>query len=104
MYLFFEHDVPKGKERQKEYRQWVADKLVPNAQKMNKKGMKSTGLADNTGHIIGIWEFNDMTAFSELWEDEEDRGADHHLERCHHHPGGVEGLRHGRLHGPCDGH
>jgi hypothetical protein len=31
--------------------------------------VKSTGLADNTSHIIGIWEFMDMAAFSELWED-----------------------------------
>jgi len=71
VYLFFEHDVPKGKQAQKEYRQWVADKLMPINEKITKKGVKSTGLADTTGHIIGIWEFKDMTAFSELWDDEE---------------------------------
>ena len=71
VYLFFEHDVPKGKQVQKEYRQWVVDKMVPIVDKIIKKGAKSTGLADNTGHIIGIWEFKDMAAFSELWDDKE---------------------------------
>jgi hypothetical protein len=30
---------------------------------MMKKGIKSTGLADNTGHIIGIWEFMENGCF-----------------------------------------
>ena len=65
--LVMEYDVPKGKQAVKEYLQVVENQLRPIC---TQRVDKTTGLTDNTGHIIAIWEFKDMKSFSELWEDQ----------------------------------
>ena len=65
--LVMEWDVPKGKQATKEYRKVIEEKVRPIC---SKRVDKTTGLTDNTGHIIAIWEFKDTASFSELWEDE----------------------------------
>ena len=65
--LVMEYDIPKGKPAVQEYLKVLKEKIIPIC---DNRIDKTTGLSDNTGHMIAIWEFKDMTSFSALWEDE----------------------------------
>ena len=65
--LVMEYEIPKGKPAVQEYLKVLKEKLIPICEaRVDRK----TGLSDNTGHMIAIWEFKDMATFSALWEDE----------------------------------
>jgi hypothetical protein len=45
---------------------------TPLLQKMIKEGVaKTSGWTDNTGHLVGWWEFENLEAYAKLWADEE---------------------------------
>ena len=65
-----EHDNAKDEERYSKYQKLIAEEAWPWLQKSIKEGLyKYTGLSDNTGHIIGIYEFENFEAFEKMWND-----------------------------------
>jgi hypothetical protein len=80
VYLVMEHDNPKDKERMEEYRNLVADEFIPYLKKI-KDLAKFTSLSDNTGHMIGIYEFKDWNAFGKVWNDDDFRALGSKLSR-----------------------
>lgn len=71
VYLFLEQDNPKDKTRMTEYRKWVEEDWFPYIQKKQEEGVcKMTGLSDNTGHVMALFEFEDMEALAKIWDDE----------------------------------
>jgi hypothetical protein len=58
-----EQDNAKDEERYSKYQKLIAEEIWPWMQNMTKEGVKITSLADNTGHMIGVFEFEDLEAF-----------------------------------------
>jgi len=68
-----EYDNTKDRARYKRYADFTREPH-PWWQKMEKEGIvKTSGWADNTGHIVNWLEFENMEAFAKLWADEEYR-------------------------------
>jgi hypothetical protein len=71
VYLVWENELAKDKERRNEYRKVILEEYMPYVEKMQKKGVfKITGLGDNTGYVLGIMEFEDLDAFGKVWNDD----------------------------------
>jgi hypothetical protein len=69
-----EHNNAKDKERKYEYRKLMLEEWMPYINKMQEKGiLKMTGLADTTGWVMGILEFEDLDAFGKVWNDDKFR-------------------------------
>jgi len=71
VYIVGEHDNPKDETRYAKYQKFVAEEWVPYYDKKLKNICKITSLSDNTGHIIGIYEFEDLEALGKMWNDPE---------------------------------
>ena len=72
VYLVSEHDNAKDEERYRKYQKYIVEEYWPWNQKMIEKGVyKATNLADNTGHMIAISEFENFEAFEKMWNDPE---------------------------------
>ena len=79
--FMMEWDNPKDEARYKkfsEFQSWrkgLTEKYkeyVETMNKMNQEGtLKFNGWTDNTGHIIGWWEFESIESFGKLWVVEE---------------------------------
>ena len=70
VYLVSEHDNAKDEERFSKYQKLVAEEAWSWIQNSVKEGLyKYTGLADNTGHMIGIYEFENFEALEKMWND-----------------------------------
>jgi hypothetical protein len=70
VYLVMEWDNAKDEARYRKYAEFTRDNQWP-AKKEEEGLFKRTGISDNTGHMMGIWEFEDTDAFSKLWNDRE---------------------------------
>jgi hypothetical protein len=71
VYLVSEHDNAKDEKRYEDYMKFVAEEWVPYIEKNLSDICKITSLSDNTGHIIGIYEFEDLETFGKMWNDKE---------------------------------
>ena len=72
LYLLMECEVPKDKALVEDYWKVIEEKGMPLLEKMQKeKGFKSINMADNAGHQLWLWEFEDTDAFSKLWNSKE---------------------------------
>jgi hypothetical protein len=71
LYLVYEWDNAKETKRLNNYRKLIDEVTSPYSRKLNKEGIcKTTGLSDNTGHMMSIWEFEDLDAFGKVWNDD----------------------------------
>jgi len=68
-----ESDNPKDEARNKKRLKLSREVGMPYIEKKQKEGikLKVSGWADNTGHMIGWWEFETMDDFAKIWNDEE---------------------------------
>ena len=69
VYLVSEQDNAKDEARYNKYQKLVAEEVWPWMQNMMKKGVKITSLADNTGHMTGVYEFENFEALEKMWND-----------------------------------
>ena len=67
--MVMEHDNAKDEERYSKYQKLVVEETWPYMQNMIKEGVKITSLADNTGHMIGVYEFENLEALGKVWND-----------------------------------
>ena len=66
-----EYDNAKDQERFEKYIEFIREEWLPYVNKLQEDGVcKRSAFADNTGHIIGIYEFDDLEAFSKVWNDD----------------------------------
>jgi len=71
VYLFIEYDNAKDESRRNQYRKWIVEEWQPYFKELQEEDFfKTTGFTDGTGHMMGLWEFEDTDAFSKLWNDE----------------------------------
>jgi len=70
VYIVTEWDNAKDETRYSKYQKWVVEEWSPyQAKNLEKGGYKATGLADNTGHMMGFFEFKDLEALGTMWND-----------------------------------
>jgi len=71
--LLLEQDDPKDEARNKKRLKYSREVEWPYHEKKREEGVKweITGWSDNTGHIVGWWEFETMEDFAKIWTDEE---------------------------------
>ena len=69
VYLVTEQDNAKDEARYSKYQKLIAEEIWPWMQNMAKEGVKITSLADNTGHMIGFFEFENFKALEKMWND-----------------------------------
>jgi hypothetical protein len=72
VYYMVEFDLPKGRERLEDYWKYMSEKVAPMLVRMdNEKFYTGFAFADNTGHIVWMFDFEDTDAFNLLWNDKE---------------------------------
>ncbi len=70
--LSVEWDNAKDESRYKRYGEQSREGMPEWFKKLVEEGIfKVSGWADNTGHIVNFFEFENMEAFSKLWNNEE---------------------------------
>ena len=67
VYLVSKQNNAKDEERYSKYQKFIAEEYWPWNQNNLKKGVyKMTSLADNTGHMIGVFEFENFEALEKM--------------------------------------
>ncbi len=73
VYLHISWDNPKDEKRYSDYAKISSDMMDWSVKKQEEGIFKSVGITDNTGHIISLYEFEDMNALSKIWMNPEYR-------------------------------
>jgi hypothetical protein len=81
VYLHISWDNPKDEARYREYGKISSEMIDWSEKKQDEGWFRSIGITDNSGHIISLFEFDDMEALSKTWTNSEYRSMMINLNR-----------------------